>query len=105
MSDTLQDPRRLAEVQRERADRLEAEVERLETRLTEAEAARSADAADAARLRGELERHHEDQELIVTRITAPLRIAERGLRWLIEKAGKVLGVLARHAAFRRRPRS
>ena len=104
MAETLEDAQRLAVVERERADRLDAEIARLESRLTEVEQARTTDAAEAARLRGELAGLRKEQALVTSRLTAPLRAAERGLCWLAEKAWKVIGVIARHGLFRRRKR-
>ena len=102
MTETLEDAQRLVVVERERADRLEAEIARLELRLTEVEQARTADAADAARLRRELVGLRREQALVTTRLTAPLRFAERSLRWLAEKAWRLIGVIARHGLFRRK---
>ncbi len=102
MTTDLQEAQREREVQKGRADHLDAQVAVLESRLAELEQERASDAGALARLTHELEALREEQDLVTSRATLPLRRLERGLRWLGQKAAKAGGILARHLLFRRR---
>lgn len=86
----------------ERVRLLEAEVELLERRLADAEQAGADALGGAAARAGELKRLREDSELWVSRGTAPLRVLERGVRWIGEKLARVGGMIGRRVAFRAR---
>jgi predicted nucleic acid-binding Zn-ribbon protein len=89
-------------VLRRRAGLLESELSVLERRLAEVEESRAVSAGLLAAQERELEAKRADSALLVTRLTAPLRALERALRWLLGKAARVAGLLARQVAFRRR---
>jgi len=94
------EPQHEAAVWRRRAELLEEELALAERRLTEAEGARSAGAGAIATRDRELFRRRRDDRLVITRLTAPLRAFERGVRWLAEKLGRAAGMAARRIAFR-----
>jgi predicted nucleic acid-binding Zn-ribbon protein len=91
-------------VLRRRAGLLESELALLERRLAEVEESRAVSAGLLAAQERELEASRAHSRLLVTRLTAPLRALERALRWLLEKAARAAGLLARQVAFRRRRR-
>jgi hypothetical protein len=85
-----------------RAALLESELALLERRLAEVEQARGVSAGLLAAQEQELRSRRADSALLVTRLTAPLRQLERALRWLLAKAARAGGLIARQVAFRRR---
>lgn len=84
-----------AEAQRARADRLEAELASVGDRLAGLEAGRATEAARLHDAERALRERRRDDELVVTRATAPLRGAERAVRWVFAKVRRVAGILAR----------
>lgn len=97
----MREAQRQAEVQRVRSEHLEAQIALLERRLAATERAGADSGALVAERESELTRLRADSELVIARATAPLRIAERAMRWLASKLGRVGGLMARRVAFRR----
>ena len=85
-----------------RAARLEDEVKLLSRRLRDAETARAGSESEIAALRAEAEAAREEHRLWVRKALTPLLALERGIRWLLKKAGRAIGMAARQVLFRGR---
>lgn len=103
-SDALREARRQTEVERVRAEHLEAQIGLLENRLMATERSGADATAHLAARESELKRFRSDSELVIQKVTAPLRTAERGLRWIFKKLDRVVGLLGRRVVFRIRSR-
>ncbi len=102
--DPVREAQRLAEVERVRSEHLEAQIALLENRLAATERHGAGSGALLAERERELSRLRADSELVVARATAPLRAAERAIRWLASKLGRVGSLLGRRVVFRSRSR-
>jgi hypothetical protein len=91
------DSPRQEEAERRRSDALAEELALAEQRLLEAELSRSEGAGRVAELERKLEARRRDDELLVTRAAAPLRLGERAVRWLVGKLVRIGELLARRA--------
>ena len=74
----------------------------LSRRLHDAETAGAGSQREIATLRAEASPARDEHRLWVRRALTPLLALERGIRWLPQKAGRAIGMVARQVLFRGR---